>query len=200
MSTLLLSSLLWGCSGGGVEVPLDGPAEPAAKAPFTCPEGSKLNQTTTGTGSEQFCDRDGVMQGPYLRIYPDGETKAARGAYDRSAPDGDWTWWHENGEEAQKGKYVKGKQVGAWTRWYQSGKREEEGDYLSGRKAGQWTTFYESGHKQAAGIYQNDMKNGMWTYWFDDEEGTVERTELWEGGIVKEEKIINKAPPEKKEP
>lgn len=165
---------------------------------FACPEGTKQTETTTGGGSERYCDKDGLMQGPYIRFFPSGDW-AAKGAYDRSEPDGDWTWRHDNLKDAQKGKYVKGKQVGSWTRWYPNGQKEEEGDYLSGRKAGTWTSYYESGRKKEFGIYHNDMKNGLWTYLFDNEEGTVNKTELWEGGAMKEEKIVNAEPPAEKD-
>jgi antitoxin component YwqK of YwqJK toxin-antitoxin module len=184
------------CSGGSLSVaPPSEPAPPAEEpGGFTCPEGTQLTQNTTPTGAEKFCDRNGQMQGPYLREYSGGK-RAAKGSYDRSEPDGDWTWWHENGNESQKGKYVKGRQVGPWTRWHANGRKQEEGDYLSGRKAGTWTTFYESGRKKEFGSYHNDAKTALWTYLFDDEKNSVHKTELWEGGAVKEEKVVNEAPP-----
>lgn len=196
MSTLL--SLLAACTGAS------GPSDDASAtdagaaadppAEVHCTDGAKVHETSTGAGTEVFCDRDGVMHGEYLRRHPNGQ-RAAKGQYTNSEPDGDWTWWHDNGEESQKGKYTKGKQVGAWTRWHPNGMRAEEGDYLSGRKAGTWNSFYESGHKKDTGIYHNDMKNGVWTYYFDDDENTIEKTELWEGGAMKTETIVNKEPP-----
>jgi antitoxin component YwqK of YwqJK toxin-antitoxin module len=189
--------MLLACTGAPTDSSTDpaaGPEPSSGRADLACPEGTKETENTTGGGSERYCDKDGLMQGPYVRYFPSGEW-AAKGAYDHSEPDGDWTWRHENGQDSQKGKYVKGKQVGSWTRWYANGVKEEDGDYLSGRKAGTWTSYFESGRKREFGIYHNDMKNGLWTYLHDNEEGTVHRTEMWEGGNMKEEKIVNATPP-----
>ncbi len=193
---MLVFSLLLACGGGATpEPPKDAPTAPT-EAPrptvggdLVCPEGTTQQSASSSKGEERWCDRAGVMHGPYLRLYPDG-SRAVRGEYDNSSPNADWVWWHENGQEASKGKYIKGRQTGPWTWWHPNGTRAEEGDFLGGRKAGQWVKYYESGHKKEEGIYHNDMKNGMWTYYLDDEESTVEKTERWEGGVMVEEKIL----------
>ena len=195
----MLIPLLLACGGAPADAPTDAPPPEAGAgnlANLQCAEGTAQKETTGPSGTERWCDRDGVMHGAYVRLYPDGK-RAARGAYDNSPPDGDWVWWHENGQESGKGKYAKGgRQTGAWTRWHPNGAKQEEGDYLQGRKAGHWTRWYETGKKQEEGLYHNDAKNGLWTYFLDDEENSVERTELWEGGAMKEEKIITPKPGE----
>jgi antitoxin component YwqK of YwqJK toxin-antitoxin module len=187
---------------GGSPPPDAPPPDVVPGAPTTnlqCAEGTTQKETTTASGTERWCDRDGVMHGPYLRLFPDG-TRAARGAYDNSQPDGDWVWWHENGQESGKGKYAKGgRQTGSWTRWHPNGAKQEEGDYLAGRKAGSWIRWFESGKKAEEGLYHNDTKNGLWTYFLDDDENRVEKTELWEGGVMKEEKVVNAKPVEGEE-
>ncbi len=182
-TTLLLAA----CSG---TAPTDAPATDAP-APVVqelqCPEGTTIQSANSAKGEEKWCDRGGVMHGPYVQYYPDG-SKAVKGSYDSNVPDGDWIYWHENGQESSKGKYVKGKQTGSWTWWHPNGNRMEEGDFLAGRKAGQWTSWFESGMKKEEGIYHNGMKNGTWTYFMDDEENSVARIEKWELGEMKEAK------------
>jgi hypothetical protein len=179
---------LWlACSGSDSSAPVPDPAPAAPKAAeIACPEGTALETGQTAKGTEYWCDRGGMMHGPYLRLYPSGQ-RAVKGRYDNNLPDGDWIWWHDNETEAQKGKYVKGKQTGPWTWWHPNGHRAEEGDFLAGRKAGQWVSWFESGVKKDEGIYHNGMKNGVWTYYTDTTENTVDKTERWEnGGLVEE--------------
>jgi len=207
----VLLGVLVACAGGGDDGHeghdghgTDGPAPQAEQpaevemipvdgVPMSCPAGTQHQSAETSEGTEHWCDRDGVMDGPFLRFHNDGG-KAATGAYINNLPDGPWIWWHANGKESEKGKYVKGKQTGSWTKWYETGERLEEGDYLQGRKQGTWTTWYESGRKKESGIYHNGMKSSTWTYYKDDEDNTEDRTEKFQNGQVvdKDKKAKNK--------
>src|SRR5688572_8225088 len=124
-------SLLLACAGEPLPVE---PVEPPPPPEIACPEGTVLQTATSSKGEEKWCDRGGVMHGPYIQHYPDGG-KAQKGGYDSNVPDGDWIYWHPNGQESSKGKYARGKQTGSWTWWHPNGNRQEEGDFLGGRKA-----------------------------------------------------------------
>ncbi|MBX2796624.1 MAG: hypothetical protein KTR31_03110 [Myxococcales bacterium] len=167
--------------------------EPEDDAPnLNCPESTKLESGSSSKGVEYWCDREGVMHGPYVQYHPNAErTKAISGSYDNNDADGSWIWWHENGEPRSKGKYNKGKQTGAWTWWHENGQRKEEGDFLQGRRQGQWTEFFESGLKKSEGMYHNDMKNGVWTFFNDDSENSVAKTQTYQNNEMTEEKVIN---------
>lgn len=154
----------------------------------SCPEDTNLETAQTSSGGEQYCDRGGVLHGPYYAFYPSGEQRV-RGSYDDGVMNGDWIEWHENGQERLKGRYVRGKETGPWTWWHPNGNRSEEGDFLQGRRAGKWTAWFESGAKKEEGMYHNGMKDGSWTYYNDDTEGSVARTERWENGILAEEHV-----------
>ncbi len=197
-------AVLTACGGGGdghdhhgeehhgeANAPADEEMVPVEGIPMSCPEGTRHQQAETSKGVEHWCDRNGTMHGPFLRLHKNGK-KQTSGAYLNNLPDGPWIWWHASGKESEKGKYVKGKQTGSWTKWYESGAREEEGDYLQGRKQGTWTKWFESGAKMESGIYHNGMKSSLWTYYLDDEENTPDRTERFENGQVVEEKKLKK--------
>jgi hypothetical protein len=164
---------------------------PVEGIPMSCEAGTQHQQAETSEGVEHWCDRNGTMHGPFLRMFKNGERKT-EGTYFNNLPDGTWIWWHESGKESQKGKYVKGKKTGSWTSWYASGARMEEGDYLQGRKQGTWTKWYESGKKMESGMYHNGMKSSVWTYYDEDEENTAMRTERYENGKMVEEKDLAK--------
>jgi hypothetical protein len=180
---------------GGSSTPGEGDAaQPAPTRPMLqCPIGTTLESGNSAKGNESWCDKDGVMHGPYVRYYPDG-ARAVKGAYDNNLPDGDWIWWHDNQQEASKGKYVRGKQTGPWTWWHANGNRAEEGDFLQGRKAGQWVSWFDSGSKKDEGMYHNGIKDGLWTYYDNSVENEIVRTERWERGAMAEEHVIKNVP------
>lgn len=192
---MMTLTVLWtvGCSllPSLEEVPTPGDPEPEPDRPvLNCPEDTVLESGSSAKGTEHWCDRGGVMHGPYLLIHPNGE-KATSGAYDKNQPNGAWTWWHDNGKQSKKGKFSHNKKTGAWTWWHDNGNRMKEGDYLQGRRQGQWTTFYPSGMKESEGMYQNDRRNGIWTFYNDNEDNSIAKTERYENDEMVEEKIID---------
>ncbi len=171
--------------------PIQGSMEPVIEEPpmLNCPSETTLESGSSAKGVEHWCDRGGVMHGPYLLHHPN-EEKATSGTYDNNQEHGAWTWWHDNGQQAQKGKYNRGKKTGAWTWWHENGNRLKEGDYLQGRRQGQWTTFYPSGMKESEGMFQNDRRNGVWNFYSDDEDNAITKTERYENDEMIEEQII----------
>lgn len=151
-------------------------------AELECPAGSRPQIGRSATGIEQWCEQDGVMQGPYKGYYADS-TRKVGGQYVDNLPDGAWLWWHPNNTKASKGTYSQGKQAGIWTWWHPNGARAQEGDFLAGRKAGKWTAWHEDGRKNEEGLYHNGNKNGVWTYYRTTGEEGIERTETWQSGV-----------------
>lgn len=189
---LTTTLLLLAACGSSTTATDPGTLSPEPTRPtLTCPEGTTLESGSSVKGQEVWCDRGGIMHGPYIRYYPNG-ARATQGSYDNNNADGDWIWWHENKQEASKGKYVRGKQTGPWTWWHTNGNRAEEGDFLQGRKAGQWVSWYESSMKKDEGMYHNGIKDGLWTYYEDSPESPVLRTERWQQGAMVEENILKK--------
>jgi hypothetical protein len=151
-------------------------------AELECPEGTRPQIGQSATGVEQWCEQDGVMQGPYKGYYADS-TRKVGGQYVDNQPDGAWLWWHPNNTKASKGTYSRGKQAGIWTWWHPNGSRAQEGDFLAGRKAGKWTAWHEDGRKKEEGLYHNGNKNGVWTYYLVTGEEGIARTEKWQSGV-----------------
>jgi hypothetical protein len=161
--------------------------------PIECTEGARPQAGKSANGIEQWCERDGVMHGPYNRFHDDG-TKAVDGMYADNAPDGNWLWKHPNGTKASKGTYRKGKQAGSWTWWHPNGMRAQEGDFLAGRKAGHWTAWFDEGSKKEMGLYHNGNKHGDWSYFKSQTDEDLARTETWQRGVLVQ--TVLPAPPE----
>ncbi|MEN0067156.1 MAG: hypothetical protein AAGA48_33805 [Myxococcota bacterium] len=152
---------------------------------LSCPEGTAQQSGTSPEGEEYWCDRSGVMHGPFLKFHPNG-MRAASGTWEENQRSGQWTWWFNNEQTKMKGKYDRGKQTGSWTWWHDNGNRQQEGDFLLGRRQGKWTTFYPSGNRESEGMYHNDNRSDSWKYYDDDDTDKVVRTESYENGKVVE--------------
>lgn len=188
-SWMLIAGTLIGCFSSGPSAPKVTPKDnPDGTPQLVCPEGTLQQSGTSASGEEEFfCQRAGVMHGPYLRFHRNG-ARAASGSYDNNHRHGQWTWWFENEQTQKKGKYDRGKQTGSWTWWHDNGSRQQEGDFLLGRRQGKWVTYYASGTIESEGMYHNDMRNDVWSYYEDDGTEKVSRTERFENGEIAEDK------------
>ncbi|MBT3220738.1 MAG: toxin-antitoxin system YwqK family antitoxin [Proteobacteria bacterium] len=164
---------------------------------LNCPKGARAKNSKTQKGVEQWCDRNGVQHGPYIRFYFSGQ-RAVKGNYSDNKPDGQWIWFHPNGQTESKGRYKLGKQVGSWSWWHDNGERAQEGEYYEARRWGLWITWYSNGQKREEGTYRNGLKDGEWYYW--GRTSRLETVELWVYG--KKEKVLKgvQLPPEEEVP
>ena len=108
---------------------------------------------------------DGEKQGPVRQWYRDGALKAIR-YFHKSRPHGRYARWHVNGRKAEEGAYEHGKMVGPWTAWYPNVKKESEGMFVLGRKQGPWLYWHPNGQVKKDGRYNKGQKTGKWSFWY----------------------------------
>lgn len=140
--------------------------------------------------AEGIIDKEGIREGPWKDLFPDGTLKAA-GNYDKGKKVGEWKYYHKNGQLEQTGSYnSEGKEEGTWTWYYSTGElvREEnyingliegivtefdekgqvisEGEYIEGNREGKWKFNY--GDVKEEGEFQLDMRHGYWRSWYNN--------------------------------
>ena len=117
-------------------------------------------------------DRGGLMYAPnddkpftgiVFDFYENGE-KELDGNYRKGLMNGEWTYYHENGQIHGEGRFIDGDG---------SNLSELSGIPFNGR-SGRWKFWYENGQKSTEGTYRNGNLIGKYETWLDD------GTKVWE--------------------
>ena len=100
--------------------------------------------------------------------------------YKVGVKDGDFFWWHENGNRSHEQKYKNGKKNGKWTRYYETGNILMEEHFSEDLKDGRARRWYENGLLLKEEFYKKGKKNGIWTRWYEN--GKMLKTETYVDG------------------
>jgi antitoxin component YwqK of YwqJK toxin-antitoxin module len=98
----------------------------------------------------------------------DGEVLLVAGAAGPSLRQGEWLYWHPNGERLARGKFELGRQVGRWIWWYPTGQVLARGEFNEGLADGRWIWWHANGHRQCIGSFALGKQVGLWSSWRDD--------------------------------
>lgn len=85
-----------------------------------------------------------VNDGQYIEYYPDGQ-KFCEGNYVKGVMEGEWNYWHPNGELCKTITLKKGKPDGAFEVHRADGTLEGKQSFNDGVRDGEWITYYEDG-------------------------------------------------------
>ena len=148
--------------------------------------------------SNNLIDRGGLMYAPnddepftggVFDFYENGE-KELDGNYRKGLMNGEWTYYHENGQFHAQGRFIDGDgsnpseltgipfngRSGRWKFWYENGQKSTEGTYRNGNLIGKYTEWHKNGQKSGEGPFKNGKMDGKWTWWYENgnmrEEGT----------------------------
>jgi uncharacterized protein len=124
------------------------------------------------TGSWIWYDDEGRVQstGDYLLdlkegewqfFHPNGQT-LQEGSFQEGKLNGSWVWYYPNGEIHRKEFYRRGKEDGLFQEWDASGKLISVGLYESGYKQEKWVVDV-SDHKEE-GYYLDNERQGTWMH------------------------------------
>ena len=85
-----------------------------------------------------------VSDGAYIEYYEDGQ-KFCQGEYENGVINGEWTYWHPNGQVCKVIQYKKGKPDGAIEVFRADGTLDGLQSYSNGVRDGEWISYYEDG-------------------------------------------------------
>ncbi len=76
-----------------------------------------------------------------------GEPKTANGDVSTGGvPQGDWTYWHDNGKKMAEGQLLEGKPHGAWKTYSEEGSLQSESYWNDGKPSGRWLVYDNNGN------------------------------------------------------
>ena len=106
-----------------------------------------------------------VNDGPYIEYYPDGQ-KFCEGNYIKGVMDGDWSYWHPNGELCKTLTLKNGKPEGAFEVHRADGTLEAKQSFKNGIRDGEWVSYFADGKtpKVKANILAGKVEGERTTY------------------------------------
>ena len=130
-----------------------------------------INNLIDRGGLKYAPNDDEPYTGIVFDFYKNGEKKLD-GNYRKGLMNGEWTYYHENGQIYVQGRFIDGDgsnlselsgipfngRTGRWTSWHENGQKEAEGTYKDGELDGKWTYWYDNGRKQ----WERTYKDGKW--------------------------------------
>lgn len=133
-----------------------------------------------------WCEKDGVRDGPYLRITGSGDV-LVRAEYDHGDLDGEWQSWDRSGRVVIRtdASYVAGRLDGEYVREAERNKESRrvfETQYVDGVQDGAELGHYEDGRDEHQGQVEDGMKVGEWKFWHPN--GALQRVEHWRAGLL----------------
>lgn len=152
-----------------------------------CPEGTSLKGAAPPDGTEQWCEKDGIKEGPYTSWHDDGK-KSEHGQYVKGMKDGRWTAWYDTGQVEWEAEYKQDEKHGAWSRFYRNGVQASDGRYVDGKMEGRWISWFNNGKKSEEGQMKGGKNHGKWKYY--NKLGRLKRTERYDRGAKKSSKLV----------
>ena len=150
--------------------------------------GSKQGKqmSTNSKGLREYENyNDGVPQGEYLCLFPDGN-KQVEGAYaSENIKTGKWTLWTGDGNIAQEEHYLNGKLNGEKKVYYANGNPRSVGEYVDDKPNGRHLEYDEQNKISEEANYLNGVLDGIFIAY---NEGTMWRECLYKNGEILSEK------------
>lgn len=94
---------------------------------------------------------------------------------------GEWKYYHKNGEVAATGNYVDNKKDGKWIYYYENGKKEQEGRFVENELRGEWKWYYQNGQLKRIEYYNNQALLEGEVYEYDSLGNEMTRGEYYNG-------------------
>ncbi len=125
-----------------------------------------LSLLSSPSWSETFDDlvqRDGLWYKKFTDVPFTGEiTGDTQGSIKHGRLEGEWFFYHDNGQLSQKGEFKNGMEEGEWVIYYNNGQLFMKGEFKNGMEEGEWVIYYDNGELESKGKYKNGKKVGKW--------------------------------------
>ena len=134
-----------------------------------------INNLIDRGGLKYAPNDDEPYTGKVFDFYENGE-KELDGNYRKGLMNGEWTYYHENGQIRAQGRFINGD--GSYPDDYPDSLKSIYPP-IPGR-SGKWTEWWPNGQKRYAGTFKDGEQDGKSTYWSPD---SKESSELfWKDG------------------
>jgi antitoxin component YwqK of YwqJK toxin-antitoxin module len=121
---------------------------------------------------KDLIERDGLKYQKFTEVPFTGKvTGEQKGSLKNGKKDGDWVYYHKNGQLMKKGNYKNGKKEDAWVRYHDNGQLSLKGNYANDKQEGDFIGYHDNGKLSRKGNYKNGLREGNFLDYKED--GTV---------------------------
>ncbi|MCA8910405.1 MAG: hypothetical protein KDB82_01775 [Planctomycetes bacterium] len=146
---------------------------------------SNGNEYQKGTFSAGHANGELTLHHANGQLYGSGEVSDSQtNSFNRAVYQGDWTWYHENGNKSWEGAYQDANWNGQITRYHDNGQKYVEADYENGIARGTFTQFHANGQIYSIGEADGSdlnsenhlVRTGLWANYYEDGTRSFEGT------------------------
>ena len=102
--------------------------------------------------------------------------------YRRDTVEGNFTFWHENGQKSEEGTKKKNLNVGDYSTWFENGQMASKSHFDEhGKAQGPQVKWHVNGQKAIEENFQNGVREGETRFW--DSEGKLYVTRFFKNGV-----------------
>ena len=135
-----------------------------------------------GLSMDDLVYREGLYYKKFSDIPFTGEIDGqSTGSIQSGSQEGDWIYFHENGQLFTKGNYQNGKRNGDWVYFHENGKVSSQRTYKNDKLEGSWRSYRSNGRLWEKGTFTNDGKEGSWIRYYEN--GRVWEESTYSAGI-----------------
>ena len=121
------------------------------------------------TALDDLVFRDGLYYPKFSDVPFTGEvTGRGKGYLQNGKEEGDWLWYHDNGQLKSRGTHKNGKKEGAYVSYYTTGNLDKKGIYKEGKEEGIWVSYWDNGQLGTKRNYKDGKKEGAWVSYWDN--------------------------------
>lgn len=114
----------------------------------------------------RYSDERLVNDGAYREYFPNGQI-FVEGAYEKGDQQGQWTYWHDNGQKNRTVNYTNGVPDGSWEVYRRDGSLEAKRSFVNGSRNGEWTVYDTNGNDPLRIMnFKDGKRHGEWKEWF----------------------------------
>jgi antitoxin component YwqK of YwqJK toxin-antitoxin module len=157
--------------------PYEGPPifldEPEDPVPATVVESKRTVKQNYPDGSPyierqvtRYSDERIINDGTYREFFRNGQL-FVEGRFEEGDRQGEWTYWHDNGQKNRTVTYKDGLPDGGWEIFREDGTLEARRQFKMGQRDGEWIVYNESGDEPRQLMnFKDGQPHGTWKEWY----------------------------------
>lgn len=143
---------------------------------------SLVSFPSLGVDFEDLVERDGLYYEKFSNVPYTGKVSGMQQGSLKEGKqwDGEYLWYHDNGQLRMRINYKNGKHHGEWSSYDRNGQLLSKSNRKNGKEHGEWTYYDKDGNLRSITQFKNGKREGKAIYYYPN--GNVESTGTHKNG------------------